>query len=125
MQIGLGGMSVKGAGEEVSIRKDINKEQDAKQFLGNIGWWGRNGTSMSKNKELYVIEGEGEKYDLYIAWGKKVGKWPERFSDMGKLSFVRKFISKKSANYTGIKLLTQEHLQYKCNFQLSVSLPGA
>lgn len=37
MQIGLGGMSVKGAGEEVSIRKDINKEQDAKQFLGNIG----------------------------------------------------------------------------------------
>lgn len=38
------------------------------------------------------------------------------------ISLVRKFISKTSKNYTDIKLLAQEYLQYKCNFWLQVSL---
>lgn len=38
---------------------------------------------MSKNKELHGIEEKDEKYDLYRAWEKEVGKWSERFSDVG------------------------------------------
>lgn len=38
------------------------------------------------------------------------------------ISLVRKFISKISKNYTDIKLLAQEYLQYKFNFRLQVSL---